>query len=150
MKLLQNSVLIPIPAFQVGGEDGNIDVNFSILFKRQTTAERKKRQKSLRKRLALITKQQQVMSEITDDDELLESVQAKMDELDDLADKLLFDDIIGWRDLNEDDGTEIPYSVKDKKAILNHDGFREAILNVWNLSSGNIKPEVVAEADSKN
>jgi len=152
MKLLKNAnaVLIPIPKFQVASKDGNLDIDFSILFKRIGNKEGKLRKKELRKSLILLTTLQAHMTADEPDYEAIAVIEAKMEKVESKADKFLFDDIIGWSNLDEDDGTNIPYSVEDKIAILDHDGFREAILGVWSMANGNVKAEVLNEEKGKN
>jgi len=150
MKLLAKAVLVAIPTFEVGGPDGNIKVDFSILFKRQKSSESRKRQKALRGSLGAMTNIQTLLAAEERDIAAIAEVEDELEGIEKKADKILFDNIVGWRGLKEDDGTDIPYSVEDKKAILDHEGFRTAILEVWSLSTGGVKPEAIAEAKRKN
>lgn len=150
MKLLTGAVLIPVPKFKLATEDGDVEVNFKILFKRQSSTERKRRNKDLRGNLKLMKKLSKVADDKDADDATIDDIQAQVDKSDAKYDKMLADDIVGWRDLVEEDGTEIKFTAANKAELLDSDPFREAILSVWNLSSGGVKPDVLAEAEAKN
>jgi len=151
VNLLTSAVLIDIPAFHIATDVGDFEVKgWKVLFKRQTNTERKKRLGGLKKNLRLMNKMQVIMDSDAPSDAALDDIQDKVEVSDDKYEKLLFDDIVGWRELVDLDGEEVPYAVKMKKELLDHEGFKQAVLGVWSLSSGGVKPEVLAEASRKN
>jgi len=156
MKLLSSAVLIQIPKFTVITDEGEQDVEFKILFRRQPTSERKKRLKHMRENLKLVQKLATVSA--GNDDGMsaeqiaaeAERIQVELDKTEVVADKILRDDIIGWRELFDVDGSEIEFNADNKNAVLDSDPFREAILGVWSMSSGGVNKDASAKADRKN
>lgn len=150
MQILSSAVLVQIPKFIVITDEGEVDVEFKILFKRQSTTERKKRLKQMRKNLKLIQKMATLGESEGDEAKEIARIQVELDKTEVVADKLLRDDIIGWRELSDVDGSEIKFNANNKAAVLDSDPFREAILGVWSMSSGGVSKEATAAADRKN
>jgi hypothetical protein len=172
MKLLKTGVTIPVPPFKVRFEDEEIEISFSIHFKRISQSERKRRLKKLMKSMKGASKlaeeisaQESIEQGLRDDpnadpETLLAAVQAgevlaadvegKLDDLDGNLDKDLHDDILGWENLTDVDGSAVEYSKREKEELLDSPPFIEAIKQVWSEADGGVPKEIIAEADSKN
>jgi len=152
MLLLLQGVAVEIPTFKLATETGTHAIEgFTVIFKRQSEGERKKR---LRKSMKSITKanrlQKILLAGDEDDNKGLDEVTDAIEKTDMAFEKQLFDDIVGWRGLFDLDGSEVEYDVKTKRELLSAVPFREAILGVWSAATGGVKPEIENEAVAKN
>lgn len=150
MKLLQGGVKVAVPAFEIATETGVHQVKFSILFARQSEKERKARIKKSFKSMRGAKKMAESLEGNEDDEALMEEIQDNVDATEIEFDKKLFADIIGWESLIDIDGSDVPYSVSEKKALLESPPFRGAILGVWSMATGGVTPVAENEADTKN
>lgn len=150
MKLLNQAVLVPVPPFKVATEDGVFDVDFSIIFKRITESDRKKRIKKIMDNVAEAAKIASILDDKQSSIEAIEKAKIEIAENDSAYDKDLFNDIVGWKDLFDTDGSEVEYSVKEKKLILDSPPFIEAIHGIWKAADGGVALDAEAEANLKN
>ncbi len=156
MKLLSGGVKLPVE-FEMLKEDGSIfDVAFKVVYARATKQLKKARKKEttiLSKKIDKELKRLQKIEEIDGgevDQADREALNDLIEDMGDLPLKWLEKDILNWEGLVDLDATDVPFSKKQLKELLNHDPFVVGFKTVWSQATGGVLPEAEAEADSKN
>jgi len=150
LKLLQSAILVPVPAVTMLTEEGEFTVEFSLLFKRISEKERKRRLRTAMKSLKLGSRFNKALTDEDVPDDELDDIQSQLDKLDANSTDLLLSDIVGWRDLTDLDGGIVPYSEEIKADLLSVVPIRDAILTVWSRASGALDKSVEEGVISKN
>ncbi len=151
MKILQQAVKIEVPAFSVIDEDGEEhEFSFSILFKRAKKKIKSKRARQIMRDFREAKKLGELLESDDVSDAEIDKAEERIAELDQSHEKLLMDDILGWSDLIDLDGSEFKFNDKNKRMILDHEPFYNAILGVYSLSHGGVINDAENEADLKN